>query len=85
MIRSRSPSLEPLLLPANMSSIHKTDFEDEEHRVETTNNPSDDPNEEFGGTEERNKMEKKLLRKLDLRMSILIVIYILNYVRALFL
>lgn len=37
--------------------------------------------EEFGGTEERKKLEKKLLRKLDARMSILIVIYILNYVR----
>lgn len=37
--------------------------------------------EEFGGTEERKKLEKKLLRKLDMRMSILIVIYILNYVR----
>lgn len=36
--------------------------------------------EEFGGTEERTKLERKLLRKLDLRMSILIVIYILNYV-----
>ncbi|EIN10908.1 MFS general substrate transporter [Punctularia strigosozonata HHB-11173 SS5] len=35
---------------------------------------------EFGGTEERKKLEKKLLRKLDLRMSILIVIYILNYI-----
>lgn len=37
--------------------------------------------EEFGGTEARKILEKKLLRKLDLRMSILIVIYILNYVR----
>lgn len=36
--------------------------------------------EEFGGTEERKKLERKLLRKLDLRMSILIVIYILNYI-----
>lgn len=36
--------------------------------------------EEFGGTEARKKMEKKLLRKLDLRMSILIIIYILNYI-----
>lgn len=36
--------------------------------------------EEFGGTEARKKLEKKLLRKLDARMSILIVIYILNYV-----
>jgi len=39
-----------------------------------------DPNAEFGGWEARRKLEKKLLRKLDLRMSILIVIYILNYI-----
>ncbi|THU95195.1 MFS general substrate transporter [Dendrothele bispora CBS 962.96] len=32
---------------------------------------------EFGGTEERKKLEKKLLMKIDLRMSIL---YILNYI-----
>jgi hypothetical protein len=38
--------------------------------------------EEFGGTEERRRMEKKLLRKLDARMSILIIIYILNYVSS---
>ena len=36
--------------------------------------------EEFGGTEARKRLEKKLLRKLDARMSILIIIYILNYV-----
>ncbi|KAH9045324.1 MFS general substrate transporter [Lactarius pseudohatsudake] len=36
---------------------------------------------EFGGKEARLKLERKLLRKLDMRMSILIVIYILNYVR----
>lgn len=36
--------------------------------------------EEFGGTEARKRLEKKLLRKLDARMGILIVIYILNYV-----
>jgi hypothetical protein len=35
---------------------------------------------EFGGTEARKELEKRLLRKLDARMSILIVIYILNYV-----
>ncbi|KAH9900037.1 MFS general substrate transporter [Cubamyces lactineus] len=40
----------------------------------------DDPDAEFGGFEARKKMERRLLRKLDLRMSILIVIYILNYV-----
>ena len=36
---------------------------------------------EFGGREARLILERKLLRKLDTRMSILIVIYILNYVR----
>ncbi|OBZ77136.1 hypothetical protein A0H81_03715 [Grifola frondosa] len=35
---------------------------------------------EFGGTEARKRLEKRLLRKLDLSMSIMIVIYILNYV-----
>ncbi|TFK43577.1 MFS general substrate transporter [Crucibulum laeve] len=38
------------------------------------------PDAEFGGPEERKKLEKSLLRKLDGRMSILIVIYILNYI-----
>ena len=41
-----------------------------------------DPNAEFGGTEARKVLEKKLLLKLDLRMSIMVVIYILNYVRT---
>ena len=40
----------------------------------------DDGDAEFGGPEERKRLEKKLLRKLDARMSILIVIYILNYI-----
>ena len=35
---------------------------------------------EFGGAEARKKLEKLLLLKLDARMSILIVVYILNYV-----
>ena len=39
-----------------------------------------DPDVEFGGTEARKKLEKRLLFKLDARMSILVVIYILNYV-----
>jgi len=39
-----------------------------------------DPDAEFGGTEARKKLEKRLLLKLDARMSILVVIYILNYV-----
>ena len=39
----------------------------------------------FGGPEERERIERRLLWKLDLRMSILILIYILNYVRRLIL
>ncbi|KAF9247252.1 major facilitator superfamily domain-containing protein [Melanogaster broomeanus] len=35
---------------------------------------------EFGGAEARMELERKLLWKIDLRMSILVVIYILNYV-----
>ena len=35
---------------------------------------------EFGGPEARKKLEKRFLLKLDLRMSIMVVIYILNYV-----
>ena len=46
---------------------------------------SNEGDEEFGGTKARQALERKLLRKLDLRMSILIVIYILNYVRNIFL
>lgn len=42
----------------------------------------DDPDAEFGGYEARKKLEAKLLRKLDARMCILIIIYILNYVRT---
>ncbi|KAH8106003.1 MFS general substrate transporter [Cristinia sonorae] len=38
------------------------------------------PDTEFGGPEGRHKLEKTLLWKLDLRMSILVLIYILNYV-----
>lgn len=40
----------------------------------------DDPDAEFGGYEERKKLERKLLWKLDLRMFILVIVYILNYV-----
>ena len=41
-----------------------------------------DPDAEFGGTEARKRLEKKLLLKLDARMSILVVIYILNFVSS---
>lgn len=35
---------------------------------------------EFGGHEARRSLERKLLRKIDARMSILVAIYILNYI-----
>ena len=41
---------------------------------------NDDPDAEFGGYEERKRLERRLLWKLDLRMSILVIVYILNYV-----
>ena len=39
-----------------------------------------DSDAEFGGTEARSELERRLLLKLDARMSILVVIFILNYV-----
>jgi hypothetical protein len=71
------------LLPSMPSSIRK-DLQDEEERRDDTDisDLNADPDAEFGGKEARERLEKKLLRKLDIRMSILIVIYILNYVRA---
>jgi hypothetical protein len=41
-----------------------------------------DPDSEFVSKEARKTLERKLLWKLDLRMSILIAIYILNYVNS---
>ncbi|KAI0304008.1 MFS general substrate transporter [Russula brevipes] len=35
---------------------------------------------EYGGREARCELERKLVRKLDMRMSILVLIYILNYI-----
>ncbi|KAF8915937.1 MFS general substrate transporter [Mucidula mucida] len=40
----------------------------------------EDPDAKYGGHEARLKLEKKLLLKVDIRMSILIFIYILNYI-----
>ena len=52
----------------------KEQYEDDT-RIETQ-----DVEPNLGDIEERRRIEKKLLWKLDLRMSILLVIYILNYV-----
>ncbi|KAM6503146.1 Major facilitator superfamily domain containing protein [Amanita muscaria] len=40
----------------------------------------EDLNAEFGGTEARKVLERKLLIKLDMRMSILLLIYVLNQI-----
>lgn len=53
-----------------------------EKGLEPSKDTSEDPHAEFWGTEARKALEKKLLLKIDLRMSILILIYILNYVRT---
>ncbi|CCO32097.1 putative transporter C1039,04 [Rhizoctonia solani AG-1 IB] len=57
---------------------------DSKHAVEQHEHSSGQvnkhPDAEFGGTIARRALEKRLLRKLDLRMSILIFIYILNYI-----
>jgi MFS transporter, ACS family, DAL5 transporter family protein len=37
-----------------------------------------EPDAEFGGPEARKELERELLRKLDTRLSMLVVIYILN-------
>lgn len=42
----------------------------------------EDPDAQYGGHEARVALEKKLVRKVDLRMSVLVFIYVLNYVRS---
>ncbi|PPR06575.1 hypothetical protein CVT24_001756 [Panaeolus cyanescens] len=57
--------------PRTSNSKHQFQFQSKE---------TEDPDAEFGGTERRKQLEKKLLFKVDMRMSIMIVIYILNYI-----
>ena len=64
-----------------MSSSDVESLKDGEVKVAIDSSVGSDPDAEFGGREARRKLERKLLRKLDWRMSILVVIYILNYVR----
>ena len=72
--------------PAVLCLIARSTESVKEKSVEDVENPTaakgslTGTDEDFGGTAERLRLEKKLLRKLDMRMSILIVIYILNYV-----
>ena len=55
--------------------------ENEIYDAQTEQVLNNDPDAEFGGHEARKIMERKLLWKLDARLSILVIIYILNYVR----
>ena len=48
--------------------------------VDTSTGEGEDA--EFGGHEARKILERRLLRKIDLRMSMLVVAYILNYARV---
>lgn len=56
---------------------------EKQERISTSSNGESgvkDQDAEFGGPEARKKLEKKFLWKLDLRMSIMVIIYILNYI-----
>lgn len=64
-----------------MSDTEKWSGRDD--KLPTDPSPDDDSFAEFLESEERVRMEKNLVRKLDMRMSILVIIYILNYVRGL--
>ena len=66
-----------------MSSPNEKDIDhntDHDHDVWTSSKIEQAQDAEFGGPEARRKLERRLLLKLDLRMSIMVVIYILNYV-----
>jgi hypothetical protein len=46
--------------------------------------PTLEGDDEWGGFESRQHLERQLVWKVDKRMSILVLIYILNYVRCLY-
>ena len=62
--------------PPSIDSAHS-----KEQDLEAPLEKKYDDEAEYGGHEGRLKIERNLVRKLDFRMSILVVIYILNYVR----
>lgn len=71
-------SKKDLQLHANDSKDAEIAAEHDEYRAHGVNRV--DLDAEFGGHENRMKIQKSLLRKVDLRMFVLVVIYILNYV-----
>ncbi|KAI0952280.1 hypothetical protein AcV7_008143 [Taiwanofungus camphoratus] len=68
-----------MTLPSIAFGTNKKHDDDPEEQVVIEANVLNG-DEQFGGHEARKRLEKKLLRKLDLRVSILIIIYILNYI-----
>ncbi|KAK0206439.1 sugar transporter [Desarmillaria ectypa] len=68
--------------PVHEQNLNDSDPEkrlDEYIHTQEGQQDSVDPDAKYGGHQARISLEKKLLWKLDLRMSILIFIYILNY------
>ena len=77
--------------PTAFQPVHVMPSEDlketkrDEYILEHHNKDSEaslDQDTEFGGTEARKKLERRLLLKLDARMSILVAIYLLNCVSS---
>ncbi|KZW03755.1 MFS general substrate transporter [Exidia glandulosa HHB12029] len=64
---------------AGSDSASLTGKEDIKERDVVHANGRVDPNAQFGGLEARKALEKKLLRKVDARMLILILAYMMNY------
>lgn len=66
------------------SKLHLDSPVEKVEDVESVQVGVEDPDAEFGGAEARRKLERRLLLKLDARMFILVIIYILNYVSTSF-
>ena len=81
---SPSTSSRPAMQSAAGQDLHtpllKHDFEEDVLEVHSANV---DDVDEIDDPVIREKLERRLLRKVDRRMSILLLIYILNYVRRL--
>ncbi|TFY60003.1 hypothetical protein EVJ58_g5425 [Rhodofomes roseus] len=62
------------------TKLHLGPLVEKTEDVESVQLAAGDPDAEFGGPDARKKLERRLLLKLDARMSILVIIYILNYI-----
>lgn len=61
-----------------LGGMNRTERTTEHHNRDS--GTASDPDAEFGGTEARKKLEKRLVFKVDIRMFIIVIIYILNFV-----